>query len=197
MARRPRGLRPEERELWQQVARTAEPLRDLPPFQASDPAPDQPPRLPAAQAPLPSFRVGERHNSPPPGHDLRPGLSEGLAAAPLRMDRKSFNRMKRGKLLPEARIDLHGMTVAEAHPALTRFILSSHGAGKRLVLVITGKGRRAEDEGLIPRHPGILKRQVPQWLTMAPLGAMVLQITEAHLRHGGTGAYYIYLRRPR
>ncbi len=57
------------------------------------------------------------------------------------MDRKSFGKLKRGKLPPEARIDLHGMTLDQAHPALTRFILDSHAKQRRLVLVITGKGK--------------------------------------------------------
>ncbi|MDY6859138.1 MAG: Smr/MutS family protein [Pseudomonadota bacterium] len=105
--------------------------------------------------------------------------------------------MKRGKLSPEARIDLHGMTVAQAHPALTSFILRAHADGKRLVLVITGKGKRAEDDGPIPVRRGVLKHQVPHWLTSPPLGSAVLQITPAHAKHGGTGAYYVYLKRQR
>jgi len=71
--------------------------------------------------------------------------------------------MSRGKLAPEARIDLHGMTLAEAHPELIRFILSSQAQGLRLVLVITGQGRRGSDDGPIPQRQGILRRQVPDW----------------------------------
>ena len=107
------------------------------------------------------------------------------------MDARSFGKMKRGKLVPEGRIDLHGMTLAEAHPALIGFILAAHAAGKRLVLVITGKGRERDGHN----RNGVLRHQVPQWLTMAPIGQAVLQIAPAHLRHGGHGAYYVYLRR--
>jgi DNA-nicking Smr family endonuclease len=112
------------------------------------------------------------------------------------MDAKAFSRMSKGKLAPEARIDLHGMTLAEAHPALTGFVLRAQAAGCRLVLVITGKGRPGSDDGPIPRRPGVLRHQVPLWLRQAPLGAVVQQVAEAHVRHGGGGALYVYLRRP-
>ncbi len=113
------------------------------------------------------------------------------------MDRKSFTNLKRGKLKPEARIDLHGLTLAQAHPALNRFILDSHAQGRRLVLVITGKGKTERDNGPIPVRRGILRHQVPHWLDTPPLSQVVLQVAEAHLKHGGEGAYYVYLRRHR
>jgi DNA-nicking Smr family endonuclease len=113
------------------------------------------------------------------------------------MDAKAHARMTRGKLVPEARIDLHGLTLAEAHPDLIRFILNAQSAGCRLVLVITGKGKQKPDHGPIPQRIGILRHQVPLWLRQMPLGPAVLQITEAHLKHGGSGAFYVYLRRTR
>jgi DNA-nicking Smr family endonuclease len=111
------------------------------------------------------------------------------------MDRRTFERMTRGKLAPEARIDLHGMTLAEAHPELVRFLLRSQAAGVRLALVITGKGREREDRGPIPERTGLLRHQVPQWLRLPPLGTVVLQVAQASQRHGGAGAFYVYLRR--
>ncbi|MGY6548197.1 MAG: Smr/MutS family protein [Roseinatronobacter sp.] len=134
---------------------------------------------------------------PPPGHDLAHPLSDALARVPVQMDKRQFQRLSRGKLEPEARIDLHGMTLAQAHGALNGFILRAHAGGLRLVLVITGKGKTVEDDGPIPRRRGALKHDVPQWLRMAPLGSVVLEIREAHVRHGGAGAYYVYLRRAR
>ncbi len=65
------------------------------------------------------------------------------------------------------------------------------------MLVITGKGKRSADPGPIPTPRGVLRHQVPQWLSMPPLAQAVLQITPAHLSHGGEGAYYVYLRKPR
>ena len=111
------------------------------------------------------------------------------------MDKKTFSKMRRGKLVPEGKIDLHGMTLDQAHPALTRFILTSQARGLRLVLVITGKGDRNDPYDPMPRQRGVLKRQVPMWLKMAPLSLIVMDVNEAHLRHGGGGAYYVYLRK--
>jgi DNA-nicking Smr family endonuclease len=197
---RRRPLQPEELDLWQQVARSATPLdpaRAAPQSTAHEgtpPAPDRQER-PAAP-PLAPFRLGEKVRAVA-RHDLAPPLSDRLAAAPLRMDAKAFARMSRGRLAPEARLDLHGMTLAEARPELLRFILKALAEGRRLVLVITGKGRSGRDHGPLPQRTGALRQEVPDWLRQEPLGPAVLQIAQAHPRHGGTGAYYVYLRRPR
>ncbi|WP_341799017.1 Smr/MutS family protein [Rhodovulum adriaticum] len=151
--------------------------------------PDDPPADLPAPPPLAPFTIGAR------AQDTQPRTAP--SDPPVRMDRRAYTRLKGGKLKPEARIDLHGMTLAQAHPALTRFILSSQGQGRRLVLVITGKGRSGDDDGPIPERRGVLRRQVPHWLTQAPLSAAVLQTAPAHRRHGGEGALYVYLRKPR
>jgi DNA-nicking Smr family endonuclease len=195
--RKPRGLRNDEKELWKQVAATAVPMRhdkvraivvaraaELPQMVlASEPDLLRSFEVGAGIASKPSARV---NYAPPPVGDTH-----------LNMDRKAFTRLKRGKLSPEGRIDLHGMTLARAHVALNNFILSAHGDGKRLVLVITGKGKDRDEGGPIPTKRGILRHQVPDWLRMMPLAPMVMQITQAHLKHGGGGAYYVYLRRVR
>lgn len=197
MARR-RTLRPEEEQLWHAVARTISPMhRSAPSFPAPEPhavKTDTAAPLLHSQPRLPLFRLGEKSRVQN-NHDLAPSVSESLSSAPLQMDAKTHGKMTRGKLAPEARIDLHGLTLAEAHPELIRFILNAQSAGLRLVLVITGKGKRRDDTGPIPQRMGALRHQVPQWLRMAPLGPAVLQVTEAHLKHGGSGAYYVYLRR--
>jgi DNA-nicking Smr family endonuclease len=192
-----RRLRPDEIALWQQVADRTQRL-------ARDASPPTLPKKPVAEAPpLPKkpridpFELGARAAQVKPGHLLQAALAERLGSAPVRMDRKTFGRMTRGKLTPEARIDLHGMTLDRAYPVLSRFILSAQASGKRLVLVITGKGRRGQDDGPIPVPKGILRHQVPQWLSGPPLAQAVLQIVPAHVSHGGEGAYYVYLRRGR
>lgn len=184
-----RRLTAEERALWRKLTDQVER------FEGRKPEPEEPP----APAPKP-----KSHKSFP-RQSSRPELGLGDANryhAPenspgVRMDRKKHLRMRRGKLKPEAKIDLHGMTLDRAHPALTRFILSAQGSGKRLVLVITGKGR--PDSGDSPFAParGILRRQVPQWLQLPPLNQAVLQVDEAHISHGGGGAFYVYLRKLR
>ena len=199
MSRR-RTLRPDEAELWANVARSLRPMHAAHPLPKPDPEPlpaafHKPEVSPAPPEPkLNRFRIGERRKDPE-SHDILPSLPERLGLAPVLMDAKNHARMIRGKLSPEARIDLHGMTVAEAHPELIRFVLNSWSRGLRLVLVITGKGKQGPDYGPIPIRYGVLKHQVPHWLRLPPLGPCVLQVTEAHLKHGGAGAYYVYLRR--
>lgn len=201
MRRKSKGLSTEDHALWQKVADSATPLHPKRKPVADDPLPlHPPPGVPQPKhhaKPIHPFKLGQTSSPAPISHDIAPDLAERLAHAPVRMDRKSFTRMTRGKISPEGRIDLHGMTMAQAHPALTGFILRAHADGKRLVLVITGKGKRADDHGPIPTRLGVLKHQVPQWLTMPPLGGIVLQVTQAHQKHGGAGAYYVYLRRAR
>ncbi len=202
MGRR-RSLRPEEAEIWAAVARTATPMhpgRQLFLKEVDTPV-NAVPVHPEAQAPhghthmrLPLFQLGQKARSTPK-IDLQPTPGQSLAAAPLQMDAKTHGKMTRGKLAPEARIDLHGMKLSEAHPELIRFVMNAQSDGMRLVLVITGKGKRGQDVGPIPQRLGVLRHQVPQWLRLPPLGQAVLQVSEAHLRHGGSGAYYVYLRR--
>ena len=197
MSRR-RKLSPEERELWQKVAASARSLRPEKRNHAETlpaPAPEVTPKK--TRPDVRDFRIGQSAPDYAFRHDLAPSIAEGLERQPVLMDRKAHRNMTRGKLEPEARIDLHGMTLAQAHPAMTRFILSAHDRGCRLVLVITGKGKRGFDEGPIPQRQGVLRHQVPQWLRMPPLGAVVMQVSPAHLKHGGAGAYYVYLRRHR
>ncbi|OYX44604.1 MAG: DNA mismatch repair protein MutS [Rhodobacterales bacterium 32-67-9] len=194
MNRRKRGLSAEERELWGRVAASARPIRPVhaPIHEAG---PRQKPK-PVHPKPQPSdFHIGQLARPMTAAHDLVPAIEERLAAQPVRIDRRTHQQLTRGKLRPEARIDLHGLTLAEAHPELIRFILNAHGTGKRLVLVITGKGKRGDDHGPIPQRVGVLRHQMPHWLTQPPLGALVLQVTPAHLKHGGGGAFYVYLKR--
>lgn len=198
MPRKPRGLRPEEQALWDRVADSARAMharRRAPGLTGAPPAAPAKPKPAAAAEPLAPFRIGEAAKPSGPAHVLTPGLAECLAVQPVRMDRKAFDRLKRGKLSPEAKLDLHGMTLADAHPALIRFLLSAQAAGKRLVLVVTGKGRDRDEGGPIPAPRGALRHQVPLWLGQPPLAAHVLQVAEAHRRHGGGGAFYVYLRR--
>jgi DNA-nicking Smr family endonuclease len=96
--------------------------------------------------------------------DLAMSVSEQVAGRKISMDRKAYARLMRGKLRPEGKIDLHGMTLERAHPVLTSFILSAQSQGKRLVLVVTGKGKQRDDGGPIPVRIGVLRHQVPQWL---------------------------------
>lgn len=109
------------------------------------------------------------------------------------LDHRTAKRLKRGQIRPEARLDLHGMTQIQAHDALQGFIL--HNTHKRCLLIITGKGtaRNSAQE----HKPGILKQKVPEWLNEPPLNQHVLKTQTAHIKDGGEGALYVYLRRQR
>ncbi|MEP5731270.1 MAG: Smr/MutS family protein [Sulfitobacter sp.] len=188
-------LNDDDLELWRKVTERTEKL-DL--KSLFTPAIDAAPPAPTVLKKSRSVVLGKP--SPKPRqtpHDLMPSLPDRLGRTPVQMDQKAFGRMKRGKLKPEARIDLHGMTLDRAHPALSRFIMASHKSGHRLVLVITGKGKERDTGGPIPVRYGVLRHQVPQWLSIAPMSSAVLQVSQAHLSHGGGGAYYVYLRRQR
>ena len=109
------------------------------------------------------------------------------------MDKNSLKKLKRGKLKPQAKLDLHGLTSDEAYNALIRFIIRSHEINKRLLLVITGKGQRNYNRGNGPVLAGVLKQKVPYWLRSNPISPYVLEFVEAHQKDGGAGALYVYL----
>lgn len=188
MSRKSRRLTPEEEKLWNRVAETATPMHSAKkpgmPFQGVEkPEVKRPPYAP------PAFRIGEEATTA----ETRIAVPD----QPVRMDSKAFTRLKRGKSKPQARIDLHGMTAATAHTALTAFLLRAYSDDKRLVLVITGKGKPVDDGDPVPRRTGVLRQQLPHWLERPPLRQIVLQVTQAHQRHGGLGAFYVYLNRRR
>lgn len=190
-----RGLTDDDLEIWRKVTERTERLDLNVLFTPMIDAP--PPSVPVLQKAKKIVLGKPQPKSKPSNHNLMPSIQDQIGQTPVQMDQRAFAKLKRGKLKPEGRLDLHGMTLDRAHPALSRFILSSHGKGRRLVLVITGKGKQRDEGGPIPVRHGVLRHQVPQWLGMQPLSSVVLQVAQAHLSHGGGGAYYVYLRRTR
>ena len=113
------------------------------------------------------------------------------------MDKRNFQRLLKGRIEIDETLDLHGMTAEQARAQLVLALQRAHGRGARLVLVITGKGKRTHiDEFNRPRS-GVLRAALPDWLRAGALAGIVLQVTQAHPRHGGKGAFYVYLRRRR
>ncbi len=106
------------------------------------------------------------------------------------MDKRTARRFKRGDMNVDGRIDLHGLTVAQAHGALTGFIRGAHARGARLVIVVTGKGNSEKGGGKI-------RRETPDWLNSPALRPYVLAVSEARQHHGGAGAFYVLLKRTR
>lgn len=137
---------------------------------------------------LPSARNADRHPAirNPQSAELQAGNTDGI-------DRRTAQKFQKGKMSIDGRIDLHGMTQDVAHHALNAFIEDAWRAGKRCVLVITGKGSRADEYG----RTGLLRQRTPQWLSAPRLRAKVLAISQARIEHGGAGAYYVLLKRRR
>jgi DNA-nicking Smr family endonuclease len=177
---RHRGLSDEERTLWESVAKQVKPLRKKPravkPFHA---APDLPTEIrPAAPPrPIPSVQAAKPKPAPP----LVP------------LGRRERSKLSRGRSEIDARIDLHGMTQLRAHRALLSFLQRAHADGATFVLVVTGKGKVGGSE----EERGVLRRQVPNWLSLPEFRALVVGFEEAHLGHGGEGALYVRIRRAR
>jgi len=183
MARRP--ISDEERALWQMIAKTATPLKrrrkSEPKLVTAPPLPEKPatktvrPKAPPPKAPAPV--------APPPSrpHELSHGMSVGI-------DKRQAERFRRGKTPIEGKIDLHGRTQQEAHDDLHHFVARAHASGKRMVLVITGKG-------ITGAKSGVLKENVPRWLNEPGLRRHVLAFDYAEPQHGGEGALYVLLKR--
>jgi DNA-nicking Smr family endonuclease len=125
-----------------------------------------------------------------------------LSATEGGLDGKTDEKLRRGLLEPEGKFDLHGFTEASAHAALLGFLKSARARGAKLVLVVTGRGPKQDDDAPFDlgydRGPrGVLKAAVPRWLREPEFAALVAGARPAHRRHGGEGALYIYLRRTR
>lgn len=138
------------------------------------------PKQPRAVRAAPISPSPLRKSAPDP-IDLRRGEHAGIDGATRR-------RLAQGQVTIESRLDLHGMTAAQAERRLARFVDSASRAGQRCILVITGKG---------PDGNGVLRRLVPLWLKTPPLSNQILAISQARPADGGGGALYVMLRRKR
>jgi len=193
MARRPRGLTQDDLEIWSHVTKgiSAKPKPVVAPVvkRMTKVA------APAQSMPLAPFHIGEKAVS----HSTTaiPDFKEAPARTSPNMDGKNFQRLLRGKMEIDATLDLHGLTADQAKVRLTQFLRQGHARGLRMILVITGKGRtHGVDEFNRPKG-GVLRASLPDWLRGPGLSHLVLQVTPAQQRHGGSGAWYVYLRRQR
>lgn len=119
-------------------------------------------------------------------------------ALPAQLDRRTEEKLRKGKMPIEGRLDLHGMNQTQAHESLVRFVASCYDQGLRCVLVITGKGKsKSTSNDWLSPSKGILKENVPLWLEERPLKDIVLKFFKAQPKDGGSGALYIYIKRKR
>ncbi|WP_316180695.1 MULTISPECIES: Smr/MutS family protein [unclassified Bradyrhizobium] len=180
--RRKRGLSEDERTLWETVARQVRPLRKTqrpvrlhPPMTTSEPQPDKPAMTQRPVAPVAASKP------------VRPAIPPLVS-----LGRKERSKLSRGRNEIDARLDLHGMTQSRAHQALHHFLHRAQHDGLTFVLVITGKGTIGADP-----ERGVLRRQVPHWLSLPEFRSLIVGFEEAHVGHGGAGALYVRIRRPR
>ena len=205
--RKSRTLSEEERRLWRSVIRDAKPLVPQPEFISE---PEEMAQLGMDQAPetiptskqlsgaaLPRSEIRSPSVMKPPASREPPSLT-GL-------DRRTSQRLARGQIETEARLDLHGRRQEDARMALRAFLTRARAEGLRCVLVITGKGESPFARHTLhgghyyqaPERQGVLRSALPVWLGEPEFRALVAGFQPAHPRHGGGGAFYVWLRRRR
>jgi DNA-nicking Smr family endonuclease len=137
------------------------------------------------------------------GRPIRPltaktaAKKKAASSGPSGVNGATQDRLRKGLVEPDAKIDLHGMTQGAAHRTLFTWLNTAHRKGHRLVLVVTGKGNPKNDENapwMTSQH-GVLKQMVPRWLHEPELAALIADVRPAHVKHGGGGALYVYLRK--
>lgn len=157
---------PEDKILWKRVAKTVAPRRRA--------------HGPKSAKPLPTREdFANMMRLPPMGSDVSKPIPQSLD---VNQDRK----VRRGQVTIDSKIDLHDMTLAQAEPALHRAIMRASNRNHKCVLVVTGKGMRLE---------GKLRRAFPGWISDTAIRPLIATYAQAHIRHGGSGAWYVFLKR--
>lgn len=169
---RSRLLSPDEVELWTRVTADVRPAPGRSPRRLPDPAPRAPEQRAASALEAPEKKSAPRPS--PPIADL---------------DHRTRTKLRRGRLEVDAKLDLHGLRQSEAQRALIDFLRRAQVGGARMAIVVTGKGARSEDGG-------VLRRVVPLWLQAPHMRDVVVSFGEAARNHGGEGALYVQIRRP-
>ena len=218
--RRPKGLSEADRDIWDHVARNVKPIQSnrhtghekdtiMVPLTAKNaksstimvskkqPAIPSPRRRIDPGAMKQALEGWPNAKVPSKRQEVEPSLRQNVPG----LDKRSAERLRKGKMEIDGRLDLHGLTRAEAHRRLRSFITSQQIQGKRCVLVITGKGssKQKTDDApfMAPEKIGILREAVPKWLMAPDLRHLVIDICNAQPKHGGGGALYVLLRRSR
>jgi DNA-nicking Smr family endonuclease len=188
-----RRLAPEEAALWAKVIANVTPLVPVRAPTKPPEAPDAPPPAPRPPSmegvgPIKKRRVAPAAPPPPPS---TPGRDKAAATLDAGWDR----RLARGLVQPESSIDLHGHSLDSAYHRLDEGLERALMRGDRVLLLVTGKPPRPESER--PHARGAIRAAVGDWLAASRFSDRIAAVRGAHPRHGGSGALYIVLRRPR
>lgn len=192
--RRRRVLTAEEARLWSTVVRKIKPIAESPVESGALVAVDQKPAVQSTGKKKPVKPLSPEKSASP----LLPSAPVAKKApqvpfAPL--ERQLRRGLSRGSSSVDATIDLHGMRQAEAHERLRCFILKAQRDGLKVVLVVTGKGNLADHDPSFDQR-GVLRRNLPLWLRMPDLRPAIIGFEEASRQHGGSGAFYVRIRKP-
>jgi len=169
-----RKLSPDDRRLWAFVTRSVTPLAPRHASVVEDA--HVPHRTTVALEPPAAPVHRPTHHQP-----LRVGHVVDLDAA-------TAQKFRKGKMPRDASLDLHGLTLAQAHGALIHFIHAQSSRGARCVLVITGKGS-------VDGSRGRIKAELMHWLNAGSLRPLILAVTEANPKQAVSGAVYVLLKR--
>jgi DNA-nicking Smr family endonuclease len=187
-------LTAEEARLWSTVVRKIKPIAESPVESGALVAVDQKPAVQSTGKKKPVKPLSPEKSAPPL---LKPASVAKKAPqvpfAPL--ERQLRRGLSRGSSSVDATIDLHGMRQAEAHERLRCFILKAQRDGLKVVLVVTGKGNLADHDPSFDQR-GVLRRNLPLWLRMPDLRPAIIGFEEASRQHGGSGAFYVRIRKP-
>ena len=159
------ALGPEDKKIWGKVARTVAPRRRLHGKGAAKPDPTREDFAAMLRIP-PSERMKSR-------------------PVPKSLDVNRDKRVRRGRVDIDATIDLHDLTQSQARPALVKAVIRASNQNYTTLLVITGKGLRGE---------GVLRRNFPEWISQVPIRPLIATYAPAHIKHGGSGAWYVFLK---
>lgn len=178
----PRRLDADEAALWARVTATVRPLHRI---ARSAVAPD------ALPPPAPAARPTRGAVQPLPNKKAAP-VPTSVANT---LDGGWDRRLASGRVAPDVTVDLHGHNLVSAHATLERRLGDAIAQGHRVMLVITGRPPRPNQNPERPR--GLIRQQLPHWLAASPHRTAVVAVRGAHPRHGGAGALYLILRRRR
>jgi DNA-nicking Smr family endonuclease len=162
-----RPLSADDKAIWQRVARTVTP---------------SPHRAQKKDIATPTIQLADKG----PFMRVTPAREIQKLETPKALEPSADKRVRRGRIQIDRRIDLHDMTRDQARPALHKLIRSAYAADARCLLVITGKGLRLN---------GVLRQNFPSWINAQEVRPMIASYAQAHIRHGGTGAWYVFLKR--
>lgn len=170
----------DDEKLWDYVTKDIEPLKNKERLKGiTNPAEEKSPSKPPKK--IRKAKTARMSQTSTQDVKLKPHRYDDKAG----IDRRNWERFVKGKMPFDGRLDLHGMRQDEAHSAVKDFITHHYALKSRVLIIITGKGR------------GILRNNLKRWLEIDGLGHKILKIVPAQQKDGGSGAFYLLLKRKR